>query len=228
MNGPVETIYTHGKLLLSIVSRGLGDKVVAITKRAGARGGTVLMGRGTAESSMMAFLGLGDSSKDIVFTLATDDRIGRIVEAIETCNLQDRHKAGISILLDVPHILKHVVPGSFPIPPSERSHSMNQPSHTLIVFIVNNGYADDAMAAARKAGATGGTILHARGTGKEEDVKFFGLNLVPEKEILLILEENGKAQAILEAIQSVECFREPGAGIAFCLPAERFIPLGRP
>ena len=39
MNGPVETIYTHGKLLLSIVGRGLGDKVVAITKRAGAAEG---------------------------------------------------------------------------------------------------------------------------------------------------------------------------------------------
>ena len=73
--------------------------------------------------------------------------------------------------------------------------------HTLLTVIVNHGYADDVMAEARKAGAAGGTILNARGTGKEEDVKFFGITLVPEKEMLLIVAENAKAPAILEAIQ---------------------------
>ena len=63
--------------------------------------------------------------------------------------------------------------------------------YKLITVIVNSGYADDVMAVAKKAGASGGTILGARGTGTEEDVKFFGITLVPEKEILLIVSGRG-------------------------------------
>ena len=98
--------------------------------------------------------------------------------------------------------------------------------HTLITCIVNKGTADEVMDAARKAGATGGTIMAARGTGKEEDVKFFGVQLVPEKEILLILVGSGLTGKVLDAIRSVPCLAEPGSGIAFCTDVDRFMTLG--
>lgn len=104
---------------------------------------------------------------------------------------------------------------------------MHVPSHELISVIVNAGYAEDIMHAARKAGATGGTIINARGTGKEEDVKFFGITIVPEKDFLLILATREQAPGILEAIRTTPCLSEPGMGIAFCVNVERFIPLGR-
>ena len=104
---------------------------------------------------------------------------------------------------------------------------MNQnDDHVLVSFIVNRGYADDAMAAARTAGAKGGTILNARGTGREEDVKFFGVTLVPEKEILLVVTEAGKAEAIVEAVRALPCLEAPGSGIAFSLAVEEFATLG--
>lgn len=98
--------------------------------------------------------------------------------------------------------------------------------HTLITCIVNRGAADEVMDAARKAGATGGTILNARGTGKEEDVKFFGVQLVPEKEMLLILVGSGQTGAVLDAIRKVPYLAQPGSGIAFCVDVERFMTLG--
>ncbi|HCG63302.1 MAG: transcriptional regulator [Spirochaetae bacterium HGW-Spirochaetae-4] len=98
--------------------------------------------------------------------------------------------------------------------------------HTLITCIVNKGAADEVMDAAREAGATGGTILAARGTGKEEDVKFFGVQLVPEKEMLMVLVGAGLTGKVLEAIRAVPCLAEPGAGIAFCIDVERFMTLG--
>ena len=60
-------------------------------------------------------------------------------------------------------------------------------NYQMINVIVNKGYAEDAMAAARKAGAGGGTIIGARGTAKEGDAAFFGMKIVPEKEMLMIL-----------------------------------------
>jgi nitrogen regulatory protein PII len=83
------------------------------------------------------------------------------------------------------------------------------------------------MVAARKAGATGGTVINARGTGKEEDVKFFGITLVPEKEVLLILVDADKADAVLDAVKDVPCLSEPGSGIAYCTGVEDFFRLGK-
>ena len=97
----------------------------------------------------------------------------------------------------------------------------------LITVILNKGYADDAMAVARKAGAGGGTVISARGTAKESDAKFFGMHIVPEKEMLLIVVEQEKMDAVLEAIRTLPCLAEPGSGIAFCSGVDDFTLLGR-
>ena len=85
----------------------------------------------------------------------------------------------------------------------------------MITIIVNTGYSDDIMDAARKAGASGGTVTHARGTGTAEDAKFFGVTIVPEKEMIMILCESGKTQKIMDAITSLKCLDEPGIGIIY-------------
>ncbi|MBR4824058.1 MAG: P-II family nitrogen regulator [Spirochaetaceae bacterium] len=105
---------------------------------------------------------------------------------------------------------------------------MAEATHTLISIIVNDGFADDAMAAARKAGAGGGTIINARGTGREDDAKFFGITIVPEKEMLLILAEKSKADAILDAVRSLPCLQTKGTGITYCIDVNDFAPLGTP
>ncbi len=105
---------------------------------------------------------------------------------------------------------------------------MTHTPHTLITCIVNHGLADEVMAAARSAGATGGTILSARGTSTEEDAKFFGYTLVPEKEMLLILVGAALTGTVLEAIRALPILSEPGVGIAFSCDVERFVIFGKP
>ncbi|MFA5698573.1 MAG: P-II family nitrogen regulator [Sphaerochaeta sp.] len=100
--------------------------------------------------------------------------------------------------------------------------------HTLISVIVNKGMAEEVMEAARGVGATGGTIIPARGTGKEEDVKFFGYPLVPEKDMLLILAGADQTGRILEAVNNLPILSTPGTGIAFCVDVERFMVFGAP
>ena len=55
-------------------------------------------------------------------------------------------------------------------------------SHELIMAIMNEGYSDTVMDAARSAGAGGGTVLHAKGTGRARAEKFFGVSLADEKD----------------------------------------------
>ena len=99
--------------------------------------------------------------------------------------------------------------------------------YEMINIIVNKGYAEDAMAAARKAGAGGGTIIGARGTAREGDSTFFGVDIVPEKEMLMILVPQEKRQAIVEAVSALSCFEKAGSGIIFSNEAKGFKLLGK-
>ncbi|MBO5137726.1 MAG: P-II family nitrogen regulator [Spirochaetaceae bacterium] len=103
---------------------------------------------------------------------------------------------------------------------------MAEKKHKLITVILNKGFADDAMAAARKVGAGGGTIIHARGTAKEEDVSFMGIKLVPEKETLMILVEKEKTEQVIQAIRDLPCLKEPGSGIIYSQDVDSFTGLG--
>ena len=221
--------FSSGKLLISMVGRNKGDDFVDVTKASGARGGTIVVGRAVADSRILQLLSLADMLQDVVFTLMRDETAA-VVEAVCRAYRSPSGKiSGLCIVLDVPDMLVRVAsqdhkPGV--AAPDTRSEHMNS-GHTLLTVIVNHGYADDVMAEARKAGAAGGTILNARGTGKEEDVKFFGITLVPEKEMLLIVAENAKAPAILEAIRKIPRLTEPGGGIVYAMNVEQFIILGK-
>ncbi|HSK85159.1 MAG TPA: P-II family nitrogen regulator [Rubrobacter sp.] len=76
------------------------------------------------------------------------------------------------------------------------------------------------MDAARKAGAEGGTILLARGTGVHEARRFLGISVNSERELLLILVEPEKRQAVLDAVVNAGRLYEPARGIAFVLAVE--------
>jgi nitrogen regulatory protein PII len=99
-----------------------------------------------------------------------------------------------------------------------------QTNDVLITFIVSHGDAQDVMAAAREAGARGGTILNAHGTSRESDVQFFGMTLVSEKEMLVIVAEKDAANNILNAVKDLPVFRKTGGGIIYTTDVQRFIP----
>jgi len=95
---------------------------------------------------------------------------------------------------------------------------MESKGFELIICIVNNGFTDLVMDAARKEGARGGTIFHGRGTGNPDMEKFFGITISPEKEIVIILVEKEIIEAVLKAINKAAGLETKGQGIAFTMP----------
>ncbi|MBR1522692.1 MAG: hypothetical protein IJ627_03365 [Bacteroidales bacterium] len=91
----------------------------------------------------------------------------------------------------------------------------------LVICIVNAGFAQNVMAAARKAGARGGTILRARGSANPEAEEFFNITIQPDKEILMILSSADAKDNIIRAIYNDSGLTTEGQGIAFSLPVER-------
>ncbi len=100
---------------------------------------------------------------------------------------------------------------------------MAEHEYSLIITIVNKGYSDTVMEAARAEGARGGTVMHARGTGALEVTKFLGFTIEPEKDFVLILAETEKHTAIMKAIHSKTGLGTAGNGIAFSLPVQDVI-----
>jgi len=98
-------------------------------------------------------------------------------------------------------------------------------NHDLIVSIVNNGYCDTFMDVAREAGALGGTIINARGQGHEGAVKFFGISVEDEKEIIIILTSREKKAAIMRAICETHGLNSSAQGIVFALPVDNVLGL---
>ena len=76
----------------------------------------------------------------------------------------------------------------------------NKINYSLIVAILNRGFSDVAMSAARSAGAKGGTVISAKSSGLHEEQTFFGISILPEKELVLILSNEETKPAIMRAI----------------------------
>ncbi|MCR5348779.1 MAG: P-II family nitrogen regulator [Bacilli bacterium] len=98
--------------------------------------------------------------------------------------------------------------------------------YECIMAIVNHGYSDLVMTAATKAGARGGTVLSARGTGSKEVGEFFGIRVTPEKDIVLILVPQEIRDQTLSAINEGAGMGTKGLGIAFSLPVADVVGLG--
>ena len=212
---------------MCIVPHNSGELITNAAKEAGAGGGTIIMGRGTASNSVLQLLGLGDTSKDITMNIVERDIAQKVCEKIEqACNTKKTH-FGLLVILDVNGFIKAGGIGKNSETTTENSGEDNMENYEMINIIVNKGYAEDAMAAARKAGAGGGTIIGARGTAKEGDATFFGVEIVPEKEMLMILVPHDKKDAIVQAVSSLACFEKAGSGIIFSNHAESFSLLGK-
>jgi len=108
---------------------------------------------------------------------------------------------------------------------SEGPNMTDEYSHDLIVSIVNHGFSDELMNTAREAGARGGTVLNARGQAHAGAVKFFGVSVQDEKELILILTERENKVGIMQAICDKHGLNSNAKGIVFSLPVDNVIGL---
>lgn len=99
--------------------------------------------------------------------------------------------------------------------------------HELIVVILNEGHADAVMDAARGAGATGGTVLHAKGSAGERAEKFYGVSIAEEKDLLYILAAADQKSQIMQAINRSCGMGTPAGAICFSLPVSEVAGLRR-
>ena len=100
-------------------------------------------------------------------------------------------------------------------------HSINSGKNVdydLIIAIINRGYADYVVDASRDAGATGATIVYGRGVTGPKDESIMGINLQPEKELILILVERQDKTKVMQSIVDRTNINEDHKGLCFSIP----------
>ena len=98
-------------------------------------------------------------------------------------------------------------------------------SYEVVFCIVNAGYSDIVMDAAKEVGARGGTVIHARGTANKEAEQFFHITIQPDKEIVMILVPSEIKDDVLHALYRNAGLKTDGQGIAFSMAVDNVVGL---
>ncbi len=178
-----------------------------------------VLGRGTATSEVLDLYGLEAKEKALLITVAGADMTKQLIRAAKHKLFIDVPGNGIMMAIPLKSVgggktLAFLSGGAAP----DKAVPEMKFDHELIMAVINEGHTDPVMDAARSAGAAGGTVLHAKGTGGKLSEKFLGVSLADEKEVVLIVSKAGEKTAIMRAISDQCGVDTPSGAITFSLP----------
>lgn len=176
---------------------------------------------GTASNETLDMLGLDRSDKCVLFCIVTGEKWNELRRALSHTMRIDVPGTGIAFTIPLSSIggrreLSYLTAGQN-YEQGEES-TMKETKYELLTVIANHGYSDLIMDAARAAGAAGGTVIHAKGTGVEGAEKFLGITLAAEKEIIYIVVRREARNAIMSAIMRDAGMESKAKSICFTLP----------
>ena len=213
--------------IISVVKPESLEAVVGISEQLSLPVSVKLRGRGTAVQSMLDLLGIESTEKRVLFSIADEEKTKSFFKELKHRLFIGVPGHGIAMAVPIKSIgggktLSYLNGG--------QQNAKYQPelnyAYELIVIIANEGRTDLVMNAAREAGATGGTVLHGKGTGDPETQKFLNVSLAHEKEVILIVAKSAqKSEIMRSSLRSAGPSSEAGA-ITFSLPISEVAGFG--
>ena len=208
-------------LMHTIVSRGMLPKVLSFYQEMKIAANLVTLGRGTAASEVLDYFGLEASEKAVLFSVVTDSVWQEVKKGLTRRFRIDVPGTGIAFCVPMASVggrreLEFLTQNQ-DYRKGEES-GLKDTAHEMLVVISNQGYTEQVMDAAKKAGAGGGTVIHARGTGMEKAEAFFGISLASEKEMTFIVAKSSQKKAIMESVMREAGMESKAKAIVFSLP----------
>lgn len=221
----------RAKLLISIVNRGEDERLCELLNDFSVALTFSVQGMGTARSTVLNYLGIGTSEKSVMFSLIPESDEQAVLDEIS--NKMSLYLVGRGISFTVPlsavsEIVANGITSAAAAKTVDGRKIMkdNERNYDLIVVIVAEGYVDDAMEAARNAGAAGGTIIRARSLANAKAEQFIGISIREEAEVLLILAQREGKLAIMDAVSKSAGLKTEAGGMLFSLPVDRTVGVG--
>ncbi|MDR2618467.1 MAG: P-II family nitrogen regulator [Treponema sp.] len=195
--------------------------------------------RGTAGSDVLDLLGLGAGDKAVVICLEQEVLVPVLLREVRKKLGRRSRGAGIAFTLPLSgintpllrvfkesiHQNEKITSEQKGVSPMTLENQAERIRNDLILAIINQGYSDEFMTAAREAGASGGTVINARGLAHEGPVKFFGVSVQDEKEIIIMLTSREKKIPIMQAVSKACGIASNAEGLIFSLPVDSVLGL---
>lgn len=212
-------------MLLSIIKRGKGAQYIKMLKDKGLYLNYQCVGSGTASSEMMDILGLGNSDKDIMLSFGTYSAIDRLSGELNKAVGANMGYGGIAMIISTSafsRITAEIIKrNSSSITKGDGENMHSEYKYSLILISVNRGYTDAVMQTAKKAGATGGTVIKARLAEAQEIEAYANTVLDEEKEIVTILAPNSIRNQILEDVNNQFGLKSEAQGTVLSVPVDK-------
>lgn len=209
---------TRIKLLTIITELNKEDEFIKILKGFDINSFTLTRALGTASPSLMDYFGLNEVKKQIIMCIIPEYFEYDICIVLK--ELLKKPGAGVAYTIPITASNKFLQDN---FNSNKEVIYMEKANMSLIFTIVSEGYFEDVMNAAKKAGATGGTLIKGRGLMVEEATKILGITIDPEKEIVMIIVNNDIKLKIMEAINKKVGLNTDGKGICFSIPVDSAI-----
>lgn len=208
-------------LMTTIVDRKIANKYLELYQENNLHVTFLTLGFGTAANEVMDYLGLESNEKAVAFSVLEESSWSNIQKQLEKKLKIDAPGGGIAFTIPLSSIggkkaLQFLLENENY--QKEEESILKNTTHDLIIVIAEQGYTNLIMDAARDAGAYGGTIIHAKGTGMEAAEKFMGVSLAAEKEMVFIVTKTEAKNAIMQAIMKDAGLNSKAKSIAFSLP----------
>lgn len=215
-------------LLFTILGRDRLPALIRLYRKNDLRVHQISLGHGTATREVLNAFGLERGEKVVCMTVVTKETWKTLRRALTETMRLDIPGMGIAFLVPMSSIgggreLQYLTDGQTFARGEETT--LKQTEQELLVVIGNQGYNDLIMDAARAAGASGGTILHAQGTGTERSEAFLGIQLASEKDIVLIVCRTKQKNAIMRSIMEKAGMDSKAKSIVFSLPVTDYAGL---
>ena len=213
--------------LISVVNPGAMDRVCEIAAALDLPQTVTLLGHGTAGQSMLDLLGSESTEKRVIMTVANPEKTRKFIK-----EMRRQVYIGIpghGIIMAVP--IKSVGGGKTLayLNNGEQQSARYTPElsdrYELIVIVANEGRTDQVMNAARAAGATGGTVLHGKGTGSQNK-KFYNVSIAAEKEVILMVAPSDRKAAIMQSVLHHAGPDSDAGAVLFSLPVSEVAGFG--
>lgn len=207
--------------MITIADRKRFPAIVTLYRQRNLLSSFIFLGHGTARRELLNVLGLESSEKAVCFNIVTGDSWERVKHDLEQKIRIDVPGVGIAFTVPMSSIggkreLAFLTEG-LDFSKGEES-VMKGTKRELLVIVSNQGFNELVMDAAREAGANGGTVIHARGTGMERSERFLGISLASEKDITFIVARTSQKDAIMRAVMEKAGMETRAGSIVFTLP----------
>jgi len=215
------------RMLFLIATPKLVNKAAALFKEGNVPVQYLFYAQGTASSEIMDTLGLGSIDKNVLISMLPKVFADKMLVKLRRELHLGMPNTGVAFTITISGASARTIKMLENLPPEESQETLRKEvlevtenEYNMILVIVNQGFSEEVMDAARPAGASGGTAFHCRRIGNEDAMRFWSISVQQEREIVLILAKKEDKRPIMQAIAQKCGMQSEAGGMVLSLPVD--------